>query len=148
MQKTRIEAGMWVVACDGRKWVIMENAGDFKFPNLRVRETDQQENPPTSQQGTDAPARSFASVGHARSAIEQTDWHDEAERKFLSDLAHRLDAAVGAGKVKDLIVVAAPRALGMIRKTYSERLKHAVRLEIDRDVIKMPVHEIEKLLSA
>ena len=148
MQKTKIEAGTWVVACDGRKWVIMENAGDSKFPNLRVKETDQQENPPTSQQGSDAPPRSFASVGHARSAIEQTDWHDEMERKFLGALAQHLDAAVGAGKVKEMIVVAPPRALGMIRKTYSERLKNAVRLEIDRDVVKMPVHEIEKLLSA
>lgn len=147
MRKVRIESGTWVVACDGRKWIVMENAGDLKFPNLRVRATGQQENPPTSQQGTDAPTRSFASAGYARSAIEQTDWHDEAERKFLADLAKRLDAAIGAGEAKEMIVIAPPRALGMIRKNYSPRLRMAIRSEIDNDVMKLPVHEIERLLS-
>jgi protein required for attachment to host cells len=45
-------------------------------------------------------------------------------------------------------VVAPPRALGMIRPAYSQTLKGAVRAEVDKDLVKMPVHEIERHLTA
>jgi protein required for attachment to host cells len=147
MAGMKIDPGMWVVVCDGRKWLILENAGDAKFPTLKVRESKEQENPATRQQGTDAPPRVHASVGTAHSAIEQTDWHDEAEREFLTGLVRRLNAAAHAGEVAALAVVAAPRALGMMRPHYSERLKSALRGEIGKDLVNVPVHEIEAMLT-
>jgi protein required for attachment to host cells len=36
----------------------------------------------------------------------------------------------------------------MIRPAYSQTLKGAVRTEIDKDFVKMPVHEIERHLTA
>jgi len=50
--------------------------------------------------------------------------------------------------VKSLILVAPPRALGMIRHAYSHTLRSAVRAEIDKDLVKHPVHDIEKHLTA
>ncbi len=147
MPKLKIASGEWVVVCDGRKALILENMGDDKFPNLRTREVFEQKNPPTHVQGTDAPGRAISSVGSARSAMEQTDWHDEAERAFLHDLAGRLDAALSAGDTKSLILVAPPRALGMLRQAYSPALRGAIREEVDKDFVKMPVHEIEKHLT-
>jgi protein required for attachment to host cells len=147
MHKVKIEQGDWVVVCDGRKALILENAGDGMFPNLQVREVREHSDAKTHEQGTDKPGRSINSVGQARSAVEQTDWHDEAERAFLQDLAGRLDAALGAGSAKSLIVVAPPRALGMLRAAYSPALQKAVRTEIDKDFVKLPVHEIEKHLA-
>ena len=46
-----------------------------------------------------------------------------------------------------MIIVAPPRALGVLRPAYSHTLKGAVRAEVDKDFVKMPVHEIEKHLS-
>ena len=69
--------------------------------------------------GTDAPGRAFSSVGAGRSAVEQTDWHAQEEDRFLHKLAARLDAAVNAGETKSLIMVAPPRALGVLRHAYS-----------------------------
>ena len=68
------------------------------------------------------------------------------ERAFLNDLAGRLDAAIGAGDTKSFFMVAPPKALGIIRQAYSSQMKHAVRDEVDKDFVKMPVHEIEKHL--
>lgn len=146
MTKIRIGQGEWVVVCDGNKALILENAGDEKFPNLKTKEVYQQDNPKTHAQGTDAPGRSIQSVGSARSSMEQTDWHEQAEREFLQSLAGRLDAAIGAGDTKSMIMVAPPRALGMLRQAYSHQLREAVRSEVDKDYVKMPVHEIEKHL--
>lgn len=148
MANTKLKAGTWVVVCDGRKWIILENAGDERFPNLRVRETEEQPTPLTSEQGSDAPPRVFASVGTARSAIEQTDWHDENERRFVAKLAHRLDNAVKGGEARSVIVAAPPRALGVLRGEYSNRLKEAIRLEIDKDFVRMPVLEIERAIAS
>lgn len=143
-----IREGEWVVVCDGAKALVLQNAGDAKFPNLKTVEVFEQEDLPTREQGTDKPGRTNASVGVIRSAVGQTDWHDRSEEAFLIRLAHHLDAAVAAGKAKSVIVIAPPRALGMLRPAYSHALKGALRAEIDKDFVKMPVHEIEKHLSA
>lgn len=147
MPELLIREGEWVVVCDGGKALILENAGDAKFPNLKTIEVLEQKDLPTHEQGADVPGRAFSSVGNLRSAVGQTDWHDETERQFLKHLAQHLDAAVSAGKTKSLIMVAPPRALGMIRPAYGNVLKGAVRAELDKDLVKMPVHEIENLLT-
>jgi protein required for attachment to host cells len=147
MKKIKIDQGDWVVVCDGKKALILENVGDWKFPNLQTREVFEQDNPPTHEQGSDAPGRSFQSVGSMRSAMDQTDWHAKAEKDFLEDLAGRLDAAINAGDTNSLVMVAPPRALGIIRQAYSQHVRAALRGEVDKDFVKMPVHEIEQHLT-
>jgi protein required for attachment to host cells len=148
MSALLIQPGEWVVVCDGAKALVLENVGDAKFPNLKMRDVYEQKHLATHEMGSDAPGRSHSSLGHGRSAVTQTDWHDQAEQTFLTELVHKLDAAVTSHKVKSLIVVAPPRALGMIRPHYSHALRAAVRVELDKDLVKMPVHEIEKHLTA
>ncbi len=147
MSRLKIGPGEWVVVCDGTKALVLENVGDAKFPNLKTREVYEQEDPATHEQGSDAPGRAFNSIDARRSAMEQTDWHDQAEHRFLHDLAGRLDAAIHAGKTKALIMVAPPRALGVLRHAYSHNVRAALRAEIDKDFVKLPVHEIEKHLA-
>ncbi len=102
----------------------------------------------THEMGTDAPGRSHSSTGAGRSSVEQTDQHDQAEQTFLTELAHKLEAAVNTNQVKSLIVVAPPRALGVLRAQYGHALRAAVRAEFDKDYVKLPIHEIEKHLTA
>ena len=146
MAKLKIAQGDWVVVCDGKKALVLENVGDAVFPNLKTREVHQHADLKTCEQGTDAPGRTVSSVGEMRSAMEQTDWHEQAEHDFLEDLAGRLDAAVTAGETKALTLVAPPRALGVLRRSYSPHLRQALRAEVDKDLVKMPVHEIERHL--
>ena len=48
MDKMRIDKGDWLVVCDGRKALILENLGDEMFPNLHTREVHEQPNPSTA----------------------------------------------------------------------------------------------------
>ena len=146
MTKMKIGTGDWIVVCDGRKALILENLGDRVFPNLHTREVHEQPDLPTHAQGSAPPGRVHQSMGSARSSIEQTDWHDESERSFLKALAGRLDIAVTTGETSALTMVASPRALGMIRSDYSPAVRKALRGEVAKDLVKMPVHEIEKQL--
>jgi len=146
MNKLRVHSGDWVIVCDGRKALILENSGDEKFPNLRMREVREHDDASTHSQGVDVPGRVHQSLTAARSAVEQTDWHDLAERNFLQALVRHLDAALTGKLVDKLIVVAPPRALGVLRRAYTPALQHAVSVEIDKDWVRMPIHEIEEKL--
>jgi len=127
MPDLKIGSGEWVVVCDGGKALILENAGDARFPHLRTREAYEQKHPATHELGSDVPGRAFASVGNTRSAVEQTDWHRQSERDFLDSL----------------IMAAPPRALGIIRQAYSPHVRQAIRAELEKDYVKLPVSEIE-----
>jgi protein required for attachment to host cells len=146
MSAIKAGEGEWIVICDGRKALILENVGDRRFPSLQTKEVLEHQDAPTHDQGSDAPGRAYASVGHARSSVEQTDWHDQAERAFLEKLASRLDAAIVAGETSVFHVAAAPRALGMLRNAYSSALRKAVKTELDKDLVKLPLHQIERQL--
>lgn len=148
MGKVALEQGAWVVVCDGRKVLILENSGDARFPNLKTREERHLDNPSTQQQGTERPGRVHASVGTARSAVEQTDWHDQAEVAFLREVAKRLNAAALRGETKSLVLAAPPRALGVLRAALSAQAAKLVLREIDKDYVHLPVGEIEKRLLA
>jgi len=143
-----IAKGTWVVVCDGGTALILENIGSASAVKLDTREKSDHSNEPTHELGADQPGRVHQRSGGARSAVEQTDWHDQAEREFLESLALRLDAAIAAGEVRDLIIAAAPRALGVLRAAYSPAVRKALRGELDKDYVKTPVREIEKHLAA
>ncbi len=146
MDRLHINEGAWVVVCDGAKAIILENIGDPAYPDLRMREAEEQPDRRTREIGTDAPGRAVNSVGSIRSAMDQTDFHDESEKTFLTDLARRLDKAVIAGDAKALIIVAPPRALGMLRNAYSPQLRKAITAEVDKDLVSMPIGDIERML--
>lgn len=147
MLDLRIHKDEWVVVCDGAKALILQNVGDVKFPNLKTIEVFEHKSAATHDLGTDKPGRSHSSTGAGSSAVEQTDWHDQEERAFLMQLVKHLDAAAGAGKFKSIVIAAPPRALGVLRPAYSHRLREAVSAEVDKDFVKLPVHQIEKQLT-
>ena len=142
----RLATGAWVVVCDGAKALIFENQGDAEFPDLRTRLAEEQQDLRTREIGTDAPGRAINSVGEARSAMEQTDFHDQSETRFLTDLAANLDRAVQGGEVRELAIVAPPRALGKLRRAFSDHVRKVVVAELDKDLVALPVKDIEKHL--
>jgi protein required for attachment to host cells len=146
MDSLKLPGGAWVVVCDGRKALILENVGDAEYPDLRTRDVDKQDDPPTSAIGTDRPGRVQQSANSRRSATEETDLHDQSEQEFLAALVHRLDAALLSKAAKDLVIVAPPRALGAMRKVYSDHIRAALIAEVDKDLTTMPVDQIEKHL--
>jgi len=148
MSELVIHHDEWVVVCDGAKALLLQNTGDAKFPNLKMREVFEQKDLPTHLLGSDKPGRAFSPAGRSHGTVEQTDWHNLAEQAFLTHLAQKLDAAVATGKTKSIILAASPRALGMIRSAYSNALRAAVRAEVHKDLVKLPIHEIEKHLTA
>ena len=131
MEKIRLTEGMWVVVCDGRKLLILENVGDADFPNLKTRAADEHFVPPTHELGSDAPSRVHQSVGTARSSVEQTDWHEIAEERFAATVATKLNAAALENRFEKLILVAPPHSLAALRKNLDAKATQRIVAEID-----------------
>ena len=50
------------------------------------------------------------------------------------------------GETPSLIVVAPPRAIGVLRREFSSHVRQAIRAEVEKDYVKMPVDEITRHL--
>ena len=98
-------------------------------------------------QGTDAPGRTFNSFGGVRSATEQTDFHIQAEQEFLRNFAQTLDYRVRAEDIRDLLLVAPAKALGILRAALSPATRQVIMRELACDYVKLPLYEIERHLA-
>lgn len=107
--------GSLVVAVDGSRMSIFRNIGEAFKPALELVEEHQNPSPRSSELGTDRPGRSSQSTGPRKGAYEQTDLHQQAEDRFAREVAERIDQIVQNSK-DGLILVAAPRTLGVIRQ--------------------------------
>jgi protein required for attachment to host cells len=136
-----------VLVCDGAKALLLADSGIAPKPRLKVLETISAPSAPTSELGTDRPGRVHESKGASRSAVETTDLHALAEADFLKRLAGRLAELVqdGAGRI---LIVAPPKALGTLRDALSAQVKAAVDGELAKDLVKLPVEEIERHIAA
>jgi protein required for attachment to host cells len=148
MDKLRIPHEAFVFVGDGRKALFLRNVGDEKFINLKAERVFIDENPPTHDQGTDRPGRAFMRAGtNLRSGVEDTDWHDLEEHRFARRVAAAMESLVRDRKVKALVVVAPPRTLAELRNAFHDDVKGRILAEIDKDLTRHPVEEIERHLT-
>ena len=148
MSKLQIPHNAFVFVGDGRKALFLHNIGDEKFPNLKTERMFVDDNPPTHEQGSDRPGRAFKRAGtNLRSSVADTDWHDLEEHRFVHRVAAAMEQLVRARKAKALVVVAPPRTLADLRHAFRADVKDRIIAEINKDLTKHPVHEIEKYLA-
>ncbi|WP_066520248.1 host attachment family protein [Sphingobium cloacae] len=143
----RIDHDGVVMVVDGRKLLLFRNKGDEAFLNLETETVREQDNPPDRDQASDAPGRSFNSVGSHRSAMEQTDFHDLEEARFAAEAADLLKRRALANDYEKLIIVAPPTALGEMRKHYHKEVQSRLVGEIAKDLANHPVPEIERIIA-
>ncbi|TPE46890.1 baeRF12 domain-containing protein [Amaricoccus solimangrovi] len=143
----RIQNGTWVLVADGEKYLLLRNHGDADLPDLRVIGHEELDNPPTREQGTDRPGR-FDDPGPGRSAAEETDWKRLEKERFAKDLAEQLRLWALEGRFRALVLVADPRTLGVLRPLLHKEVESRLEAEINKDLARLPVPEIESALGA
>ncbi len=147
MDNVRVPKNGWVFVCDGMRALMLRNDGDINVPVLTTVGSFTESHPPTRQLGSDRPGRVFQSNGTARSAKGDADLHDEEETAFLKRMAEEMAKVVKSHDVTSLVVVAPPRALGVLRTSFAAPVKSVVTAEIAKDLTKMPTGEIAQYLS-
>ena len=147
MSRLSIPHDALVFVGDGQKALFFRNSGDKKFPNLITERVFTDENPPTHEQGSDRPGRTFKRAAtNRRAGMEETDWHELEKHRFADHVASAIEQLVRAGKAKAVIVVAPPRTLAELRHAFHADVKRRIIAEIDKDLTKHPVWDIERHL--
>lgn len=143
----------FVVVADGRKMLFLRNEGDATHPNLQVERKRVQENPADHEQAADlagsasstrTPGANWASGGN----FENTDFHQLEEDRFAADTAELLNKRALDNDFESLIVVAPPGTLGELRKHYHKEVENRLAGEIDKDLTRHTLSEIEQALIA
>jgi protein required for attachment to host cells len=138
----------FVLVADGRKSLFFRNEGDGDFPNLIVEREDAHPDAKDREIKSDEPGRAFSSTGGgSRSAYEETDFHQHEEDRFAAATAEMLKTRALRNDYETLVVVAPARTLGELRKHYHKEVQRRLVGEVAKDLVNVPVAEIEKILQ-
>lgn len=135
-----------IIVADGEKYIALRNEGDEDIIDCRVVSHEEIDNPPTREQASDRAGR-FDDAGIGKSAVQQTDWHQLEKERFAEDLAEKLNDWALQNRFKDLVVIAAPQTLGVLRPAYHSEVEARLLGEIAKDLTNHTLEDIEKHLS-
>lgn len=137
-----------MLVTDGRKALFLSNEGDAEFPNFRLLQRREHPSFADRELKSGAPGRAFSSHDHGsrRSSYAETDFHEQAETEFALEIAEFLNDRVQVHELAELVMVAPPRTLGVLRKHLSPEALAQVAAEIPKDLVKHPIADIERLL--
>jgi protein required for attachment to host cells len=136
-----------VLVGDGRKALFLRNKGTPREVELIVERELRQDNPPTREQGTDRPGRKYGTDGVSRSAVGETDWHEQAEERFAVEIADTLYQMEHSQQFDELVVVAPPKMLGDLRAAFHPEVARCVVAEVAKDLTTHPIPELAKVLT-
>jgi protein required for attachment to host cells len=143
----RITNGTLVMVADGAKMLLLRNDGDTKYAVLTTLAHEEIANPPTRSQGSDAPGRSFSSMGGRRSSYSETDWHRQAQERFAAHAEAELERLASQDDA-GIVVIAPPRTLGELRKHYGSRVREKLLAEIPKDLAGHITDDIVDVIAA
>ena len=146
-----------VLVADGRKMLFLRNHGDANQIDLRTETHDERADAKTSDMGTDGPGTNDANLhartgtqaqsgGYGRPAVDQTDYHQQAEDRWARDAAGELNRRVLAHDFESLAIIAPPRLLGELRKHLHKEVERRVVCTIDKEMSGRPTPDIEALI--
>ena len=125
-----------VAVCDGEKLKLFRNNGEGD--NLKL----------TALNTADLKSDNKSGGSRHQSSSANPDDAQVEEDSFAAAIAAHLIAQTGSGKIEKLVVIAAPKTLGELRKHYHKTLSAALLNEIAKDLTGRPVGEIEKAITA
>lgn len=138
----------WILIADGAQARIACNDGPGRGLALAHEETFHGRNVAGREIMSDRPGRTVDKARQGRHAMEpHSDPREVEKRRFLREMVALLDDAAKRNSFDRLILVAPPRALGMLRGELSESLRARLEGELDKDLTQVPVHDLAQHLG-
>ncbi|CUX53802.1 MULTISPECIES: host attachment family protein [Agrobacterium tumefaciens complex] len=124
-----------VAVADGEKLSLFRNDGDAATVNL------------TALPDPAIDSSKISSGARHSSSSANPDDSQQDEDGFGAGVTDMLNKQVLEGKIKSLVIIAAPRTLGEMRKGYHKSLSDVLIGELDKDLTGHSVQDIEKALA-
>ena len=136
-----------VLVADGRKMLFFRNHGDENQIDLRTEAHDHREDRKDREIKTDAPGTQGQSAGYGRPAMDETDFQQQEEDRWIKDAAEELKTRVLRNDFDALAIVAPPKALGMLKKSLHKEVERRIVCTVNKEMSGRPVPDIEALLD-
>jgi protein required for attachment to host cells len=150
MVEFQIPPGALVLVADGRRALVIKNAGTAVSLRMEVVEVlEAGENPANREQGTGPADRVVHQSGvRGTSTVETPDYHSRAEKEFLIRVMAAFDGHLQQSHAKAVVLVAPPKALATLREAVTPAIKAALRGEITKDLVNEPLEKITRSLQS
>lgn len=142
-----IPHGALIFVGDGKKMLFLRNKGDSGMLDLRTESHDERADPMDREIKTDAPGTQSPRVGTGRDTMEETDFHEQGEDRWVKDAAEQLNKRALSNDFDALVVVAPPKALGVLRKKLHKETERRIVLTVNKEMTDRPIPDIEELLT-
>lgn len=122
-----------IAVVDGENFITYRNTGSgLNIQLQKEAETESEDRPSNS-------GRSSSAGNPAEKQME--------EDAFGKGVADKLNKMVLDGRIEKLIIIAAPRTLGELRRSYHVKLQEALVGEIDKTLTNASIEDIEQALT-
>ena len=135
-----------VLVADGKKVLFLRNHGDQNQIDLRTESHDARKDRKDSEIKTDAPGTNKQSMGYGRPAMDETDFHQQEEDRWVKDAAEELKKRALRNDFDALAVIAPPKALGVLKKCLHKEVQKRIVVTINKEMTDRPIPDIEELL--
>jgi len=136
-----------VLVTDGRKTLFFRNEGDENQIDLRTENVDEREDLKDGEMKTDAPGAIGQSGGYSgRVAYEETDFHQLEEDRWAVAAADQVNRRALNNDFEQLVIVAPPKTLGVLRKKLHKEAERRIVCEIPKEMTRRPIPDIEALV--
>ena len=135
-----------VLVADGTKVLFLRNHGDQNQIDLRTESHDAREDRKDRDIKTDAPGTSKQSFGYGRSSMEEPDFHQQEEDRWIKDAADELKQRALRNDFDALAIIAPPKSLGVMRKEFHKEVERRIILTVNKEMTDRPIPDIEELL--
>lgn len=132
----KIPKGATVAVADGELLNLFHNGGDETDPKL------------TAQPHAAISSDNRGSGGRHQSSSANPSESQLEEDSFAAGTADFLNKEVLDGNIESLIIIAAPRTLGELRKHYHKALSAVLVGEIPKDLTGHSLSDVEKTIAA
>ncbi len=136
-----------VFVTDGRKMLFLRNQGDENQIDLRTEEHDRREDRKDREIKTDAAGSQGQRWGDARPAMDETDFHQQEDDRWVKEAADKLRTRALNNDFEALAIIAPPKALGVLRKELHKEVERRVVATFNKEMTDRPIPDIEDLLS-
>ena len=141
-----IPNGALVLVADGKKMLFLRNQGDEGIIDLRTEAHDERDDRKDREIKTDAPGTQSPRAGIGRDTMEETDFHQQEEDRWVKEAAEELKKRALRNDYDALVVIAPPKALGVLRKELHKEVEKRIVATFNKEMTDRPIPDIEELL--
>lgn len=135
-----------VLVADGTKALFLRNQGDENQIDLRTEAHDHRRDRKDREIKTDAPGIQSPRMGTGRDTMDESDFHQQEEDRWVKDAADELKQRALRNDFEALAIIAPPKALGVMRKGLHKEVEKRIVLTINKEMTDRPIPDIEELL--